>query len=178
MIFIDIILGGALIWGTIKGVKQGFFSALTSFFSYVLGIYLAIKFSYMVSDVIAQSVSWNPKTIEICAFGITFVGVVIGLYFTAKIITKLADWAHMGWANRLLGGLFGLLKFTLILSVILNLFEKINFNNFFMSEETKQESIFYDKVQYTAQLVYPQLEEWYDDLKEKSKEKENLKEKI
>ena len=178
MIFIDIVLGGVLIWGTIKGVKQGFFSALTSFVSYVLGIYLAIKFSYMVSEVLAQSVSWNPKTIEICAFGITFVGVVIAMYFIAKVFTKLADWAHLGWINRLLGGLFGLLKFTLILSVFLNLFEKINFNNFFMSEETKQASVFYDKVQYTSQLVYPQLEEWYDDLKQKSIDKENLDENI
>nr|WP_317631042.1 CvpA family protein [uncultured Flavobacterium sp.] len=165
MSFIDIVLGAVLIWGTIQGVRQGFFAALTSFIAYILGIYLAIKFSSVVASYIEPKVEWNPKTIEIAAFGITFVGVVILLFFIAKIFTKLADWAYLGWVNRLLGGLFGLLKYTLLLSVCLNLFEKINFNNFFMSEETKTNSIFYDKVQYTAQLVYPSLEEWYNDLK-------------
>lgn len=165
MSFIDILLGSALIWGTIQGVRQGFFAALTSFIAYVVGIYLAIRFSYVVADNLATKVDWNPKTIQVAAFGLTFVGIVILLFMTAKIFTKIVDWAYLGWANRLLGGLFGLLKYTLILSVGLNLIDKINFNDFFISKQTKEESIFYDKIQHTAQLVYPSIEEWYNDLK-------------
>lgn len=166
MILIDIILASALIWGTIQGVRQGFFAALSSFIAYIIGIYFAIKFSHVVADYFADQVDWNPKTVQITAFALTFVGIVILLLVTAKIFTKIADWAYLGWVNRLFGGLFGLLKYTLILSVCLNLFEKINFNHFFMSEKTKQESVFYDKIQYTSQLVYPTFEEWYNDLKE------------
>ena len=166
MILIDTILASVLIWGTIQGIRQGFFAALTSFIAYIIGIYLAIKFSYIVADTLATKVDWEPKTIEITAFGLTFVGVVILLFIVAKVFTKIADWAYLGWINRLLGGLFGLLKYTLILSVILNLFEKINFDNYFMSKQTQEESIFYHKIEYTSQLVYPSIKQWFDDFKE------------
>jgi len=168
MILIDIILGSILIWGTIQGIRQGFFASLASFIAYIIGIYFAIKFSYLVAEILAQKIDWNPKTIQITAFGLTFVGIVILLITTAKIFTKIADWAYLGWLNRLFGGLFGLLKYTLLLSIFLNLIEKINFNNYFISEQTKQDSVFYNNIQYTAQLMYPSIEEWYTDFKQKN----------
>ncbi|UYW01064.1 CvpA family protein [Flavobacterium agricola] len=163
---IDIFLGLVLIWGTIQGVRQGFFAALISFVAYFIGIYIAIEFSHLVAEKLVEVVDWEIKTIEISAFALTFVAVVILLFVTAKFFTKLADWAYLGWINRLLGGLFGLLKYTLLLSVVLLFFNKINRNNYFMSEETKEESIFYNKIEYTAELIYPSIKAWVEEFKD------------
>ena len=173
---VDIILGCILIWGTIQGVRQGFFSALTSFVAYFIGIYAAIKLSSVLAKELENFVSWEPKTIEIAAFALTFVGVVLLLFFTAKIFTKIADWAYLGWINSLFGGLFGLLKYTLFLGVLLVFFNKINSNSFFLSDKEKQESIFYSKIEYTAELIFPSLQKWFNELKDSdliSTDKEN-----
>ena len=86
MSYLDIFLGGLLIYGFVRGFWNGFFIELASFVSLLLGIYVAIKFSYLMKSIVASHVSWNPKTVQIVAFIITFILVVIGIKFMAKFI--------------------------------------------------------------------------------------------
>ena len=45
MSFFDIIIGGLLCYSLYKGIRNGLFVEMASFFSLILGIYIAIKFS-------------------------------------------------------------------------------------------------------------------------------------
>lgn len=166
MSFLDIILGALLAFSLYKGVKNGLFVEVASFVSLLLGIYLAIKFSSLMKEIIMKHVSWNPNTIQVTAFILTFILVVIGVYFLAKILTGIADFAFLGWANKLGGGFFRVLKTILILSVIIVLFEKINFNNMLAKKETLDKSIFYNPIKKVAAFVYPSIEKWYENFKE------------
>lgn len=166
MSFFDIIVGALLGFSLYKGIKNGLFVEVASFISLLLGIYLAIKFSSLMKDIISKHVSWNPSTIQITAFILTFVLVVIGVYFLAKILTGIADFAFLGWANKLGGGFFRVLKSILILSIFIALFEKINFNNTFAKKETLDKSIFYNPVKKVAAFVYPSIEKWYENFKD------------
>ena len=166
MSFLDIILGALLAFSLYKGIKNGLFVEVASFVSLLLGIYLAIKFSSLMKEIIMKHVSWNPNTIQVTAFILTFILVVIGVYFLAKILTGIADFAFLGWANKLGGGFFRVLKTILILSVIIVLFEKINFNNMLAKQETLDKSIFYNPIKKVAAFVYPSIEKWYDSFKE------------
>jgi len=49
----------------------------------------------------------------------------------------------------------------LIISVFLNLFQKINFNNLILSEEKLNESIFYKPVESISKTVFPLMDKWY-----------------
>ncbi|WP_396168929.1 CvpA family protein [Flavobacterium sp.] len=167
MSFLDIFLGVILILGLFQGIKNGLFVELASLVSLILGIYLAIKFSFLARVMLSAIVHWNPKTIQISAFIITFLVVVIGISLLAKFLTSVADFAQLGVINNLGGGFFRLLKTILILSIFLNLFEKINFNNTFARKETLDKSLFYRPIQKTAGFIYPSIEKWYDDLKRK-----------
>ena len=167
MSFLDIVLGVLLVYGLFQGIKNGLFVELASLISLILGIYIAIKFSYLAKVMLGGFVHWNPKTIQIVAFIITFLLVVIGISIMAKVLTSVADFAQLGVINKLGGGFFRLLKTILIASIFLNLFEKINFNNFFAQKETLDKSIFYRPIQKTAGFIYPSIEKWYDDLKKK-----------
>lgn len=167
MSFLDIVLGVILVVGLFKGIKNGLFVELASLISLILGIYVAIKFSFLARVMLSGFVHWNPKTIQIVAFIITFLLVVIGISIMAKVLTSVADFAQLGVINKLGGGFFRLLKTILIVSIFLNLFEKINFNNTFAKKETLDKSIFYRPIQQTAGFIYPSIEKWYEDLKKK-----------
>lgn len=177
MSFFDILVAALLVYSLYKGIKNGLFVEVASFISLLLGIYLAIKFSSFMKEIIGKHVSWNPNTIQVTAFILTFILVVIGVYFLAKILTGIADLAFLGWANKLGGGFFRVLKSILILSIFIALFEKINFNNTFAKKETLDKSIFYNPVKKVAAFVYPSIEKWYENFKEKEAEKSEEKEK-
>ena len=163
MSFLDIVLGGLLCYSIYKGLRSGLFIELASLVSLVLGIYFAVKFSSFTSEVLSRFVHFNPKTIQVFSFIITFIVVIFGISFFAKFLTGIANFAHLGWINKLGGGFFRLLKTVLLTSIFLNLFEKINFNNSFAKKETLDKSFFYRPIQKTARFIYPSIEKWYDD---------------
>jgi membrane protein required for colicin V production len=165
--FLDIVLGSLLLYALYKGIKNGLFIELASLISLILGIYIAIKFSYIVREVLAGHVSWSPKYIEVIAFGLTFIAVVLAVHLLAKIFTGIMDFAFLGWINKLAGGFFSVLKAVLLLSILFNLFQKVNVNNIFAKEETLDNSIFYNPIQETSKYIYPSLETWYNDFKKK-----------
>ena len=172
MSFLDIILGVLLVYGFINGLRNGFFAELASLLSLLAGIYFAIKFSVFVKEILMKFVHWNPNTIQVVAFVLTFVTIVILISLLGKILTGMADFAFLGWINNLGGGFFRVLKTILIISIFLTLFEKINFNNIFAKKETIDKSLFYNPIQKVAGYVYPSIEKWYDDLKTKSTDKD------
>ncbi|MDQ1167858.1 CvpA family protein [Flavobacterium sp. SORGH_AS_0622] len=176
MSFFDIIVAALLAFSLYKGIKNGLFVEVASFISLLLGIYLAIKFSSLMTGMISKHVSWNPTNIQLTAFILTFILVVIGVYFLAKILTGIADFAMLGWMNKLGGGLFRVLKTILILSIFIALFEKINFNNTFAKKETLDNYIFYNPVKKVAAFVYPSIEKWYETFKKEHSEKPQEKE--
>ena len=167
MSFLDIVLGIILVVGLFQGIKNGLFVELASLISLILGIYIAIKFSFLARVMLSGLVQWNPKTIQITAFIITFLVVVVAISLLAKFLTGIANFAQLGILNNLGGGFFRLLKTILILSIFLNLFEKINFNNTFAKKETLDKSLFYRPIQQAAQFIYPSIEKWVEDLRKK-----------
>ncbi|MFH7011815.1 CvpA family protein [Flavobacterium sp. FlaQc-52] len=169
MSFLDIILGALLAFSLYKGIKNGLFVEIASFISLLLGIYLAMKFSSLMRDMIAKHVSWNPTNIQVTAFILTFILVVVGVYLLAKFLTGIADFAQLGLVNKLGGGFFRILKTILIVSIVIALFEKVNFNNTFAKKETLDQSIFYNPIKKVAAFVYPSIEKWYETFKENHK---------
>lgn len=168
MNFIDIILGTILVFGLIRGVWNGFFVELASFVSLLIGIFIAIKFSGFVADYIRENLSSESQYIEIIAFAITFILVIVGVILLAKTFTKLASFTGLGWINRLLGGVFGLLKMLFILSIALHFFQKINKNDALITEQKKESSILYQPVVKASELVFPILTQWFDKIKEET----------
>jgi membrane protein required for colicin V production len=169
MSFLDIILGALMLYALFKGMKNGLFIELASLISLVLGIYIAIKFSYIMRAMLANHVSWSPKYIEIIAFALTFITIVFAVHILAKVLTGIMDFAFLGIFNKLAGGILSVLKTILLLSVVINLFQKININNMITKEETLNKSMFYNPIQEVSKYIYPSLEKWYTDFKETKK---------
>ncbi|MDC0006579.1 CvpA family protein [Winogradskyella sp.] len=157
MSIIDIVLGALLLFGLIRGAMKGLFVEVASLVALVLGVYGAIHFSGFAARFLESKVDWNEKTINIVAFAITFVIIVLAISLAGKALTKLADFAALGILNKLLGGVFGALKIGLILSVLLIVFNKLNNTLPFMEKEDLEESLLYEPVKSLAPLVFPNL---------------------
>lgn len=161
MSFLDSIIGILLAYAVFKGMRNGLFAEVASFLSLILGIYIAIHFSSLIKVIFEKFVKWNPYTIQIIAFILTFIIVVLGVSYIGKVFTKIANFAYLGWLNKIGGGFFRALKTLLILSVIFSIFEKINYNHFLVKKETLAQSIFYHPIQKTTNSIFPSIEQLY-----------------
>ncbi|MFS4454557.1 CvpA family protein [Maribacter sp. 2304DJ31-5] len=154
MVFIDIILGLLLIWGLWKGLKNGLFVEIASIIALVAGIYGAVHFSYITGNYLAAKMEWDAGYINITAFIITFILIVLIVHMAGKFLTKIADFAMLGLLNKIAGGIFGVLKVAVILGTIIIFFEKINANLNFMDEETKKTSTLYPPIKEIGGFVF------------------------
>jgi len=162
-LFLDIILGLLLLYGFIRGLWNGFFVELASLISLLAGIYVAVVFSGLLESVIKAHVSWNAQWIGITAFALTFILVVVAISLLSKVLTKVAGFSGLGLFNKLMGGLFGIVKTVLILSVSIAL---LKISSSFRNAKA-DESILFDPISDVAGIIYPSLEEWAIDLKDK-----------
>lgn len=173
MTILDIVLAALLCFGLVRGFLKGFFVEVASLIALIAGIYGAIHFSYYVADLLMDLVDWNEKTTNVVAFAITFIIIVLVVALAGKALTKLADFAALGFLNKLLGGIFGLLKIGLILSVLLLIFEKMNNTITFVDEEHTKDSILYKPLKSLAPLLFPIIIKADDDTENKENEEQS-----
>ena len=153
----DIVIGALLIFGFVRGIMKGLFVEVASLAALIIGVYGSIHFSYFISDYLKNSVSWSEEYISIAAFAGTFVIIIVVIALAGKLLTKLADFAALGFLNKGLGGLFRALKIGLILSVAFIFFGKMNNTIPFVEKETLDKSILYAPVKKIAPFIFPSI---------------------
>lgn len=79
------------------------------------------------------------------------------MYAIAKLIERLAKAVSLGFVNKLAGGIFGMLKFGLILSILIFVLNAIEKSILIIPTETKQKSLLYEPVGKIAPIVIPGL---------------------
>ena len=151
----DIIIAALLIFGFVRGLLKGLFVEVASLVALIAGIYGAIHFSYFVGNLLVNYVSWEEQYITIVSFAITFAIIVLVIALIGKFLTKIADFASLGFLNKLLGGVFGALKIGLILSIVLLVFTKLNDTIPFISNDQKEESVLYQPTKNLAPTLFP-----------------------
>lgn len=155
MTVLDIIILILLLLGLINGFRKGFFVEVASLVALIAGVYGAIHFSNFAAEFLMEKVDWNEKSVNITAFIITFVVIVLLIALAGKALTKLADFAALGILNKLLGGIFGFLKTAVILSVVLLIFDILNANIPFTEEKDLEDSTLYDPVKSLVPKFFP-----------------------
>ena len=154
---LDIVLGSLLLFGLVRGLMKGLFVEVASIVALILGIYGAIHFSNFAASFLENRVDWDEKYINITAFAITFIVIIVVIALAGKALTKLADFASLGILNKLLGGVFGALKIGLILSVVLIIFNKMNSNIPLIEDHELEDSMLYKPVKSLAPIIFPSI---------------------
>ena len=138
-ISILIIVGAGFVFGLFKGLVR----ELASLAAIVLGIYGAKLFSSLLVPLVVDMLGVYEKVAQPLSYVVLFIAIAVALLILARTVDKVFDAVSLGGLNKFLGGVFGALKYALIISVLINVFEPLNQKFRFMSEEKQQNSVTY-----------------------------------
>ncbi len=132
--------------GFIFGLFRGLVKEVASLAAIVIGIYGAKLFSPLVSDWLMQSLDLSPKVAIPAAYMLAFIILAVVLLLAAHLLDKLFSSMALGGINKLLGGVFGALKYALIVSVVLNVADALDSRFAFLNKESREKSISFEPV--------------------------------
>lgn len=95
--------------------------------------------------------------IELVSFAGTFLIILVALVLLGKAMTKVADTLALGFFNKIVGAIFGFLKYALILSIVLLVYDQINSSLRFVEKEKTRTSVLYEPVKNFAPTLFPDL---------------------
>ncbi len=158
MNYFDIIIIIPLLWGGFKGFKKGLVIEAASLIALFLGVWGGVKFSSVSANYLGEMFSISEKIMPLISFSVTFILIVIAVFALAKLLQKLVKAVALSTVNKIAGGAFGALKFALILSVILNLFNNLNKEIPFIEPEMLNSSLLYNPIAKIGQVIIPGLD--------------------
>jgi membrane protein required for colicin V production len=154
---IGILLIAALFF--IRGIFRGFVFELVTVVGLILGYIISITYMSLVSGYILSIFPTAPESIiNLISFFVLFVGTNLILRLVANIITKTLKIAMLGWLNRLLGGLLGMFKSILIMSIIVFIIDLIPFSSTLLEQIEVQSSQLYPILDMLGPRFYSEIQ--------------------
>lgn len=140
---LDIILLLPIALGFVFGLFKGLIKEITSLAAIVLGIYGAKLLAPLLATFLVGLFGFSEKVALPMSYLLLFVGIAIGLLILAKSLEKIFESMSLGGLNKFFGGIFGALKYGLIVSVLLIVFNAVDSRFAFVNAQTKENSIVY-----------------------------------
>lgn len=147
MNWLDVLLLLPLLVGLVRGLMRGFISEIIAFVVVILGVIGAKLWAGVFSTWLLAQFAWPQSVCDIVAYTLLFLGIAIALSILAKLLTKFIRAIHLGWANRLFGGVFGLCKYGVIVLIAVFLMDRTNESTHWVDQAPIVQS----------SVVYPQM---------------------
>jgi membrane protein required for colicin V production len=157
MNYLDIIICIPLVWGLYKGFTKGLIIEAATFVAFGLGVWGGIHFSDLIAKKIAEHFNWHSPYLPIVSFACTFLGIVIVVYFIAKLVQRMVEGMALGAVNKIGGAIFGALKYALVMSVLIFMMDAIEKSFPVISFKTKEGSVLYQPMGKVAPILIPAL---------------------
>ena len=122
MNWLDIVLAIVLVIGIVMGLKAGLIKMGVSLAGLILAIFLAGRFYVALADTMTFISSAGAA--RVVAYIIIFIVVMLIAALLAWILTKFASIILLGWLNRLVGAIVGLLVGAIFCGAILAIWVK------------------------------------------------------
>jgi membrane protein required for colicin V production len=155
MNWIDLVIVVILILSMVSGFINGLIREVASLAALILGIWGAIRFSSFTAAKLYDYFDMSGHYVGIIAFLVTFGIIVVIIHFVGLIADKIVDAAALGFINRLLGIVFGLIKTVLIMSVFFVILNAIDARKPFLPRKTIEQSVFFNTISDIAPAIFP-----------------------
>lgn len=171
MNILDIIFLVPLLFALYRGFKNGLVHMVASLLALILGIFGAIQLRPVFAGMLDSLFSIAPEYLQIIAFVVAFVLIVLVVHVAAFVIEKLVKAIALNFVNRLLGMAFGVVVTAFVISMILWPVNQINQERELIKPERIEGSLLYQPLSAFAPAVFPYLrnQDWKeivpDDLK-------------
>lgn len=146
----DILLLIILAVGFISGLFSGAVKQVISLAAFLIGFVVACLYYQRLADVMTDFLSMAALC-KVVAFVLLWVVVPIAVKVIASLLTSVLNFVPvLGLLNRLLGGLLGMVKYSLVLGALIWLFASTNL----IKEETMQKSKLARPLKALPELLY------------------------
>ncbi|MFN4122553.1 MAG: CvpA family protein [Flavobacteriales bacterium] len=156
MNFLDYLILGLLLWGFIAGYRRGLIMILCALAGVILGGVFALKYMGQAGEKLSGYIHFGLKFSEFLAFLLIFTSVYVGFFFLGKSMSKAISLVMLGFVNRFSGGIFGMLKYFVLISIFMGLVNYYNVQLF--NEDIKKSSAIYASVNELSQVIAPEVE--------------------
>lgn len=144
MNYLDLIFGGLMTYGAIRGFSKGLIIEATSLMALIFGLVGSLLFVDVIADFLKLFLSLESIPPKWIIFLIIFISILVVSSILAKFLTKLIKMVFLGTVNKFLGALFGLIKISLILSLIVIILDQFVFLFDFMERNVIKDSFLFD----------------------------------
>jgi membrane protein required for colicin V production len=156
MNFLDYLILGLLLWGFIAGYRKGLVMILCTLAGVILGGVFALKYMGQAGEKLSGYIHLGLKFSEFLAFLLIFTGVYVVFFFLGKSMSKAISLVMLGFVNRFSGGIFGMLKYFVLISIFMGLVNYYNIQLF--NEDIKQSSAIYSSANELSELISPEID--------------------
>ena len=147
MNWLDVLLLLPLLVGLVRGLMRGLVSEIIAIVAVILGVLGAKLWAPSFSKWLLTQFAWPQGICDVVAYTLVFLAVAIALSILAKLLTKFMRAIHLGWANRLFGGLFGFAKYGIIVLIAVFVVNKTNETFHWLDESpVVKKSVIYPKM--------------------------------
>lgn len=142
----------------LRGLFRGFVIELTSLLGLILGYLIAITYMNVLSTFLLMYFPAIPQAAaNIVSFAIIFIITNIVLRFIASVVTRSLRFALLGWLNRLLGGIAGLIKSIFLLTIVVFLISFIPFSETYLEKAGLDGSFIFPLLKSLGPKLYKQI---------------------
>lgn len=157
MNYLDLVLGGILLYGGIKGFFKGLIIEAASLIALILGLVGALLFSETVVIYLQTQTVFTTVPPSGVVFLILFIIIIITINLLARILTRVIRLAALSSINRFFGALFGAAKFGLFMSALLLLVDQFAFLFHYFDTSILEESYLYQPLKKLGSLLFEWL---------------------
>jgi membrane protein required for colicin V production len=155
MSYPDILIIIPLLYGAYRGFCKGFIMELSMLIALVLAVWGAMKFSSYAAIYLRDKLHFSESVLTFTSFLCVFLAIVLVVVLMAKIIEGIIDLTAMGIFNKLAGAVFGILKWTFVLMIIIHFLTPLNNRFHFFSEEKISHSYLFSPLKDFSQSAVP-----------------------
>lgn len=156
---LDIVILLLFIPGIVRGISKGFLEQIISLAGIVASVWLAYKFSTLVAGYIKNYLSVSDGVLNVISYVLIIIITLLLVIIVAKIATKVADMASLGWLNRLMGVVFSILTSAVIIGLLVIIFDTINQRFQLVTSPVLQDSVLYGHLRDLGDMVFPYLKQ-------------------
>ena len=157
MAILDIILLLCFIPAIVTGISKGFVRQVVDLVAILAAAWAAFHFSTMMADWLGQYLTLDPSILNVVSFVLVAIVVALLLHLVGALLTKTLQTLSLGFVNRLLGLVFGVLKVALILGLLILLFETLNSSLGIVKPEATAKAVVYNALKNAANAIFPIL---------------------
>ena len=161
MATLDIILLCCFIPGIIRGISKGFLEQALALAGVILSVWAAFRFSGLVCTWLKPYLEFSETTLNVISFALILVAMSLLVLLVAKLLTKVAEMAMLGWLDKTLGLVFALAVNALVIGVVIILFDTVNTKFALVKSEVLDGSIVYTSLRDLSYLVFPYLKSFF-----------------